>query len=111
MSPLMTTTDIVEVVTTGPDQVWATSLVTSLLRGKLVACGQQIDIRSRYRWQGRFEDATEVRVVLHTTASLAGVVREAILADHPYDLPAVLVTWVVQCNEAYAAWVREETRA
>jgi periplasmic divalent cation tolerance protein len=111
MSPLMTTTDIVEVITTGPDQEWAATLITSLLRGKLVACGQQIAIRSRYRWQGRFEDAAEVRVVLHTTAALAGVVREAILADHPYDLPAILVTWVMQCNERYAEWVREETRS
>lgn len=88
----------------------ADAIVGSLLAEHLVACGQRTaPIISRYRWKGELEQAEEWLVLLKTRADLADRVIDAILRDHPYQTPEVIVLPVIQGSPAYLDWIAEAT--
>ena len=102
--------DLVEIVTTWP----AGSVerhVAGLVADRLIACAQCADVRSMYRWQGAVEQEGEVRAHLHTTVSRAREVTRRIAAEHPYDVPCILVVPVVDALPEYARWVAQEAGA
>ena len=99
-----------EVVVTADDESWLLGFTRALIRDRLVACGQHLTpVRSIYRWQGAVEESVETRVALHTRTSLAPAVIERARAEHPYDVPCVLVLPVALVDPDYRAWVLEST--
>ncbi|HYD10315.1 MAG TPA: divalent-cation tolerance protein CutA [Acidimicrobiales bacterium] len=100
--------DLVQVTTTAPDEATASTIASTLLDAHLAAC-VQVDgpIRSRYWWDGELDEATEWRCVAKSTAALARRIVDAIVEVHPYDVPEVLVTPVVDAHSPYADWVRD----
>jgi periplasmic divalent cation tolerance protein len=92
-----------------PDQ--ALAIVDALLDRRLIACGQRVGpVTSRYRWQGRVEQAEEWLVLCKTTDDRLDDVVAAIVAAHPYELPEVIATPIADGLDAYVAWVEAETR-
>lgn len=100
--------DVVEIVITGPTRFMAENCST-LVRERLIACAQCTQVSSTYRWEGSVEREEEVRAHLHTTAARAREVSARIEAEHPYDVPCILVLPVVDALPAYAEWVAEQT--
>jgi periplasmic divalent cation tolerance protein len=101
---------IVLVVTTVDDRAVADALATGAVAGRHAACAQVVGpVASTYWWQGRVESASEWQVQLKTTAGRAGELVDHLRAEHPYDVPEVVVTPVVGGNPDYAAWVVRET--
>jgi periplasmic divalent cation tolerance protein len=104
------TEPIREVIITTDDEGWLISFTRSLVEDRLVACGQHIvPIRSIYRWEGSIHDDREVRVALHTRASLVPAIIDRVRREHPYQVPCVLALPVETGNPEYVAWVIEET--
>jgi periplasmic divalent cation tolerance protein len=104
--------EVCEVVITADDEGWLIDFTRSLVRDRLVACGQRITpIRSVYLWRGALEENLETRVALHTRDSLVPAVIERTRAEHPYDVPCVLALPVSDANPDYLAWVLDSTRA
>lgn len=102
---------ICEVVITADDEGWLHDFTRTLIRDRLVACGQHVTpVRSIYRWQGAIEESRETRVALHTRASLVPAVIERTRAEHPYAVPCVLALPIVDVNPDYSAWVLTSTR-
>ena len=102
---------VCEVVITADDEGWLIDFTRSLVRDRLVACGQHITpVRSIYLWQGAVEENLETRVALHTRASLVPAILERTRAEHPYDVPCILALPVEQANPDYLAWVLSSTR-
>ena len=99
-----------EVIITADDEGWLIDFTRSLVRDRLVACGQHITpVRSIYLWHGAVEENLETRVALHTRASLVPVIVERTRAEHPYDVPCILALPVEQANPDYLAWVVSST--
>lgn len=98
--------EIVEIRTTFADRAAARACAGRLVAARLAACGQ-VDgpISSTYRWEGRIEEAEEWRCSCKTTAARSAACVDAIVAEHPYANPEVLVVGVAAAP-AYAAWVR-----
>jgi periplasmic divalent cation tolerance protein len=104
------TSDLCEVIITGPTAGWLADFTRSLVEDRLAACGQNISaIRSIYRWHGAIEDEGEARVALHTRMDLVDAIVERANRDHPYDVPCVIALPIAGGNPAYEHWVREET--
>ena len=102
---------ICEVVVTGPRTSMMQRMVETLLRERLVACGQRTDwVQSTFRWEGRLDHEPEERVRLHTRASLFDELVERVEALHPYEVPCVVSIPVQQAAPAYQRWVIEQTR-
>jgi periplasmic divalent cation tolerance protein len=86
-------------------------LAAATIAGRLAACAQvggQVD--STYWWGGAIETAREWSVQLKTAPDRADAVVAHVLANHPYEVPEVLVSLVDCGNPAYAKWVHDQTR-
>jgi periplasmic divalent cation tolerance protein len=104
------TEPICEVIITADSEDWLITFTQSLLEARLVACAQHFaPIRSIYRWDGRIHDDREMRVALHTRASLVQEVIDRTLQAHPYEVPCILAIPVEAGNPDYIQWVITET--
>ena len=100
------TEPICEVIITADNEDWLINFTRSLIEDRLVACGQHIaPIRSLYRWDGTIQDDREMRVALHTRASLVQEVIDRTLQAHPYEVPCILAIPIKAGNPAYIQWV------
>jgi periplasmic divalent cation tolerance protein len=85
------TEPICEVIISADDEDWLINFTRSLVEDRLAACGQHVvPIRSIYRWGGSVQDDREIRVALHTRASLVPAIIDRTRRDHPYEVPCVL---------------------
>lgn len=97
------------VTATCPDRATAERLADELVGAGLAACAQVGGpITSVYRWQGEVQHDEEWVLTAKSTASSAPGAVASIVASHPYDVPEVLVTEVVDGHGPYLAWVVEE---
>jgi periplasmic divalent cation tolerance protein len=104
------TEPICEVIITADDENWLINFTRSVVEDRLAACGQLIaPIRSIYRWEGSISDDREVRLALHTRASLVPAIVERVNREHSYRVPCVLALPVETGNSDYLSWVIGET--
>lgn len=98
------------VLCTCADEASAASLAHGIIDARLAACVNVVPrIRSIYRWQHRVEDEAEALMVIKTTAARAAELEAWLLANHPYDVPELLILPVEQGSDAYLAWLIQET--
>jgi periplasmic divalent cation tolerance protein len=104
--------DFVVITTTTGDHAVAQQIATDLVDRRLVACAQIAGpVRSVYRWQGRVEYTEEMVVTFKTTIANVEAVKHAIAELHPYDVPELIVTPIIDGGPSYLAWMEEQTRA
>lgn len=61
--------------------------------------------RSIYRWEGKVETADEVPALFKVDEPLAAALVDAIAAEHPYEVPAIVVWPATASHPAFADWV------
>lgn len=83
----------------------AQRIAAAMVERRLAACAQIEAIDSVYRWQGALQREPEFRLMLKTTEARYPALEAALLALHPYDLPAIHAVAVVRAHAPYAAWV------
>lgn len=98
------------VITNLPDAATAQRLALSIIEQRLAACVNQLaPCTSIYRWQGQIETAVEIPLLIKTTAATYPRLEALIRAEHPYELPEIIVLPVSHGLPAYLDWVRDET--
>lgn len=99
------------VLVTAPNLAVARKLAKTALAARLIACANLIPrLESHYWWQGKMESATEVLLVLKTTAARLAALEKLILEEHPYDTPEFIVLAVQRGNRRYLEWLSEMTK-
>ena len=102
--------DHVQVEFTIDDRAVGDAILDSLLADGMVACGQTVGpIVSRYWWDGSVQESEEWMVLLKTRTDLSAPVIDAIVAQHPYDTPEVVVLPIVDGALGYLEWIDEVT--
>lgn len=89
----------------------ARRLARMIIAERLAACVQTFPIRSLYRWKGNVASSPEVLISAKTTARRAKALMAFIQRHHPYELPEILVTPVMNALDDYRDWVERETRS
>lgn len=102
--------EFVSICTTVDDEKKAQELAELLVREKLVACVHRTSIKSTYTWKGAIESADEITLVAKTRESLIEEVIACIKKNHPYELPEIVVSPIVQGYRPYLDWIRNETK-
>lgn len=103
-------TNLIQVHTTAGSEQEAARIADALLAQELAACVQiSGPIKSRYRWQGKLEEATEWMCVAKTRADLFDAVEAVIRDVHSYDQPEILATAIVAGSQGYIDWAHEVT--
>jgi periplasmic divalent cation tolerance protein len=86
----------------------ADHLARLLVNAGLAACVHVQEMRSVYRWQGKVEETDEWMVEARALETRVVAVRDAMLADHPYQVPLVEVLTATGIPKEYLEWARQE---
>ncbi len=104
--------DIVIVMTNLPDRASASRLAALLVEQRHAACVNILaECTSVYRWQGNVETATEVPLLVKTSAIAYSQVEELIRSNHPYEVPEIVGIPVRHGLPAYLEWVAAQVGA
>ena len=92
-----------------PNLAEAKRLGHALLDAKLAGCINILTgMVSLYDWQGAREEAEEIVLIAKTTSANATKVRAHLEAEHPYEVPAVLVIELADVNAPYRDWLMQQ---
>ncbi|NJO35493.1 MAG: divalent-cation tolerance protein CutA [Rhodospirillales bacterium] len=101
---------IIEVWVNCPDEATASAIADRIVDERLAAAANIYPpISSRYHWKGRIERASEVPLLLKTRRSLFEALAARITELHPYETPSILGIEAALANQAYLAWLIDET--
>ena len=101
---------VVVVLTNLPDSDSAFNLGRQLVVDGLAACANVLaPVRSVYRWQGKVEEAAEVPLLLKTTSDRYAALEQAIVLQHPFELPEIIAFPIESGLAAYLEWVASAT--
>ena len=105
MNPLLIMSNV-------PDAGLAKQIANALIEARAAACVNILaNCESVYRWQGTVETATEIPLLIKTSASAYPRVERILREYHPYAVPEVIAIPITHGLPAYLAWVTTETEA
>jgi len=97
---------------TFPDRDAALNIGRQMVEAGLAGCINVLPaVISVYVWKGVTETSDEAVMIAKLAAEAADRAVAYVLANHPYEMPAVLVLPVIGGSADYLAWVRAGTRA
>ncbi|MDN3576985.1 divalent-cation tolerance protein CutA [Chitinimonas viridis] len=103
---------VLVVLCNAPDEGCAKQLAEALIARQLAACVNLLaPATSLYRWEGRLETATEIPMLIKTTAEAYPALEATLQELHPYDTPEIIALPVVAGLPAYLGWVAAEVVA
>lgn len=77
-----------------------------LVASRLAACVTAVPgARSVFRWRGKVEEAQETLLIAKTTARAAPALVAALVREHPYDVPEVILFTPGSGLASYLAWI------
>lgn len=102
--------DLRIVSVTCPDEATALAIARLVVERRLAACANIVPgVRSVYRWMGEVNEENEVLVTMKTREDFVESLFTAIVANHPYQQPAIEVVALAGAGRGVAAWIRAET--
>ena len=102
--------DLVVALSTAPDAEQAERIARALVEERLIACANLVPgLTSIYRWQGAVQAEAEVLLVMKTRRALVPRLKDRLPQLHPYEVPELVVTGLVDGLDPYCRWVRDET--
>ena len=82
------------------------AIAHDLVQRRLVACVNIVDgVRSIYAWEGNVTEDRELLLIMKTTDARVDELREALFAQHPYEVPEFVVLPVAEMSDAYRRWL------
>ena len=98
------------IITNCPDEETANAIALAAVEAKFAACVNILPrVQSIYRWQGGVESATEIPLLIKSTAASYPALEALIRERHPYDIPEIIALPIARGLPAYLDWVAAET--
>jgi uncharacterized protein involved in tolerance to divalent cations len=101
--------DFVELVLTCGSWQEAQKIADSLLEKRLVACVEMMEVKSKYRWQGRVDEADEIKLIMETVADNFSQVEAEVAKLHSYDTFVLQQVPLSGLSKKAQRWLTEET--
>ncbi len=92
------------------DRAEAGKIAELVVKKRLAACANWFPVRSVYWWDEKLERASEVALVLKTTAGHVKPLVAAIKKAHSYKVPCIEALPILEGNPDYLRWIRDEVR-
>ena len=101
--------EYVQITTTTGKRQDAEQLASEVVSRRLAACAQiSGPIVSTFRWQGQVETAEEWGCTLKTTIAQLDAIQSLFDEIHPYEVPELIATPIVDGSDAYLRWLGEQ---
>lgn len=105
--------DFIEITVTYPDgptgRSEAENFTMALVKSHMAACGQVSGpVFSVYHWQETLETATEWKCQFKSRRSRFLEFCAAVKASHPYDIPEIIASELIQVDADYLQWMKKE---
>lgn len=102
--------NVVVILVTAPDEDTAVKIGRQLVKERLVACSNIVPkLKSIYWWEGEIEEAAEVLILLKAREADVKRISTRVRELHPYSVPEVVATRIVDGLGDYVAWIHSET--
>jgi periplasmic divalent cation tolerance protein len=102
--------DALLILTNCPDEESANTIALAVVEEKLAACVNILPrVQSIYRWQGAVESASEIPLLIKSTATNYPALEKRIAELHPYDVPEIVALPITHGLPAYLNWLAAET--
>lgn len=88
----------------------AQAIADALLGKHLVACVEFLEIKSKYHWQGKLEEAGEIKLVMETMASNFAKAEAEVAKLHSYDTFVLRQIPITSLSKKAQAWLEQETK-
>ena len=98
------------VLVTAPSESVGQDIASALLDRRLCACVNILpSMTSLYVWEGEVCRDPEVLVLIKTVESHFDALAEVVRELHPYDVPEIIATPIVQGSSDYLGWIEAST--
>ena len=98
--------DYIIILVTCKDKDEAEKITQSLLKERLIACGNIVSpVVSFFNWLGKIDKAEECLIVMKSRLDLFAQVAEQVKVLHSYEVPEVLALPIVMGSKAYLDWM------
>jgi periplasmic divalent cation tolerance protein len=95
---------------TAPTPESARTLAETLVRERLVACVNILDMaHSLYWWDGAAQNATESICLCKTTRERYSAVEARVRGMHPYEVPCIVALPIEDGFRPFLDWITRET--
>jgi periplasmic divalent cation tolerance protein len=102
-------TEFLQITTTTSNRTDAEKIAAALVERRLAACVQVSGpLTSTYRWQGNVETSEEWSCTIKTSRAQLDAIRQTFREIHPYEVPELIATPIVDGGEAYLKWLEEQ---
>ncbi len=108
MDLLISSEELVVIVTTESSHLNAENLAKGILKRKLAACVTLREVESHFWWDGNLESKPEFELLIKSRKENLNQLLETLNDLHSYQTPE-LIFGLVSSNEAYFKWVQEVT--
>lgn len=100
--------EYIVVLVTTPSISEAEKIVNVLLEEKLIACANIIgDIKSKFLWMGKMEEAKEALIVIKTKKEVLEKLYTKIKSLHSYTVPEIIAIPIISGYKPYLQWISE----
>jgi periplasmic divalent cation tolerance protein len=101
--------EFVQLVTTTGTRHDAEQIASELVSRRLAGCVQITGpIISTFRWQGKVETAEEWMCTVKTSLAQLDAIQRLFREIHPYEVPEVIATPIIDGDAAYLKWLGEQ---
>ena len=85
-------------------------IAEDLVSGRYAACVNILPgITSIYNWKDEVHRDSESLLIIKSRKALFNVIRDRIMALHPYEVPEIISCSISEANEKYLNWIAENT--
>lgn len=97
------------ILSTYPSKEAAAETADRLVRLRVAACANILEVSSVYAWQGGVERESEALVIFKTTQESKDALKRSIEETHPYQIPEIVEIGVSSVNLPYLEWLADST--
>ncbi len=78
-----------------------------LVKERLAACVNILDMHSIYPWKGKIESESEALVIFKTLENIYPALESRLKELHPYEVPMITALAIQTGSESYLAWLEQ----
>ena len=97
------------IISTYPTKKSVLKISKLLVKDKIVACVNIVEISSIYSWNKKIENSNEYLAIFKTTQKNKKILKQKIQENHPYNVPEIAEIDILSINDSYLKWLVNST--